>query len=134
MPGKRIQQAIEAELAGLLVQYAAQVDDQSRRAMVRNGSLPEREILTGVGPAPVIGRLKREWEAEYADWCRRDVVRDRWVYLWVDGIDRSGDITLFQGPVQTGYEIVQAICGLTWGEFILWRGRGKVDDAKTFGK
>lgn len=23
--------------------------------------------------ATVIGRLKREWEAENADWCRRDV-------------------------------------------------------------
>ncbi len=147
-----IQQAIEAELAELLAQYGEQVDDQGRRAVVRNGYLPEREVLTGVGPIPVkvpkvrsrgeepvvfrsslvppyvrkarrveaalpwlylkgvatgqmqgalevlvgpdakglsasvIGRLKREWEAEYADWCRRDVSRDRWVYWWVDGI------------------------------------------------
>ena len=48
------------------------------------------EVL--VGPeakglsASVIGRLKRQWEAEYAAWCRRDVGRDRWVYLWADGI------------------------------------------------
>ncbi len=147
-----IQQAIEAELAELLAQYGEQVDDQGRRAVVRNGYLPEREVLTGVGPIPVkvpkvrsrgekpvvfrsslvppyvrkarrveaalpwlylkgvatgqmqealevlvgpdakglsasvIGRLKREWEAEYADWCRRDVSHDRWVYWWVDGI------------------------------------------------
>ncbi len=147
-----IQQAIEAELAELLAQYGEQVDDQGRRAVVRNGYLPEREVLTGVGPIPVkvpkvrsrgeepvvfrstlvppyvrkarrveaalpwlylkgvatgqmqealevlvgpdakglsaavIGRLKREWEAEYADWCRRDVSRDRWVYWRVDGI------------------------------------------------
>ncbi len=147
-----IQQAIEAELAELPAQYGEQVDDQGRRAVVRNGYLPEREVLTGVGPIPVkepkvrcrgeepvvfrstlvppyvrkarrveaalpwlylkgvatgqmqealevlvgpdakglsaavIGRLKREWEAEYADWCRRDVSRDRWVYWWVDGI------------------------------------------------
>ena len=130
-----IQQAIEAELADLLAQYAGQLDEQGRRAVVRNGYLPEREILTGVGPVPVkvpkvrsrgeepvvfrsslvppyvrkarrveaalpwlylkgistgrmqealevligpeakglsssvIGRLKRKWEAEYADWC-----------------------------------------------------------------
>ncbi len=34
----------------------------------------------------MIGRLKRTGETEYADWCRRDVSRDRWVYLWADGI------------------------------------------------
>ncbi len=147
-----IQQAIEAELAELLAQYEGQVDEQGRRAVVRNGYLPEREILTGVGPVPikvpkvrsrtgepvvfrsslappyvrkarrveaalpwlylkgiatgrmqealevlvgpeakglsasVISRLKRKWEAEYADWRRRDVGKDRWVYLWADGI------------------------------------------------
>ncbi|BCO30775.1 IS256 family transposase [Thiohalobacter sp. COW1] len=147
-----IQQAIEAELAELLAQYEGAVDDQGRRAVVRNGYLPEREILTGVGPvsvkvpkvrsrgeeavvfrsalvppyvrkarrveaalpwlylkgvatgqmqaalevlvgaearglsAPVISRLKREWEAEYAAWRRQDLGRDRWVYLWADGI------------------------------------------------
>ncbi len=36
-----IQQAIEAELAELLAQYGEQVDDQGRRAVVRNGYLPE---------------------------------------------------------------------------------------------
>ncbi len=147
-----IQQAIEAELAELLAKYEGQVDEQGRRMVVRNGYLPEREILTGVGPVPVkmpkvrsrceepvvfrsslvppyvrkarrvetalpwlylkgistgqmqealevlvgpeakglsasvISRLKREWEAEYAEWCRRDMSRDRWVYWWADGI------------------------------------------------
>jgi len=147
-----IQQAIEAELDELLGQYADQMDEQGRRAVVRNGYLPQREVLTGVGPvsvkvpkvrsrtgepvvfrsslvppyvrkarrveaalpwlylkgiatgqmqealevlvgseakglsASVISRLKREWEAEYTDGCRRDMSRDRWVYLWADGI------------------------------------------------
>ncbi len=131
-----IQQAIEAEVSELLGQYRGQVDDQGRRVVVRNGYLPEREVLTGVGlvsvrvpkvrsrgeepvvfrsslvppyvrkarrmeaalpwlylkgvatgqmrealevlvgpdakglSASVIGRLKREWEAEYTDWCQ----------------------------------------------------------------
>ena len=147
-----IQQAVEAELTEFLEQYAGWRDEQGRRAVVRNGYLPAREILTGVGPVPVkvpkvrsrtdepvvfrsllvppyvrkarrveaalpwlylkgiatgqmqealevlvgpdakglspsvIGRLKRVWEAEYAEWCRRDVGKDRWVYWWVDGI------------------------------------------------
>ncbi len=48
-----IQQAVEAELAELLERYAGRVDERGRRAVVRNGHLPEREILTGVGPVPV---------------------------------------------------------------------------------
>lgn len=48
-----IQQAVEAELAEVLARYAEQRDDRGRLAVVRNGYLPEREILTGVGPVPV---------------------------------------------------------------------------------
>jgi len=48
-----IQQAIEAELAELLARYEGQADEQGRRVVVRNGYLPEREILTGVGPVAV---------------------------------------------------------------------------------
>jgi len=104
-----IQQAIEAELAEMRAKYEGQTDEQGRRAVVRNGYLPEREILTGVGPvtstgqmkealevlvgpeakglsASVIGRLKREWEAEYTEWCQRDMRGVRWVYWWADAI------------------------------------------------
>lgn len=48
-----IQQAAEAESTGLLAQYAERRDAQGRRAVVRKDHLPEREILTGVGPVPV---------------------------------------------------------------------------------
>ncbi len=148
------QQAIEAELEKMLVQYAQIRDEQGRRAVVRNGYYPEREILTGIGSVEVripkvrsrhgervvfhsslvppyirkakrveaalpwlylkgissgqmqealevllgpeakglspavIGRLKRQWEGEYEDWCRQDLSKDRWVYWWADGIVR----------------------------------------------
>lgn len=147
-----IQQAIESELADLLERYADVRDEYGHRAVVRNGHLPKRDILTGIGPVPVripkvrsrmgesvvfrsslvppyvrkarrveaalpwlylkgistgrmrealdvlvgrearglspsvVSRLKREWEAEYEDWRKRDLSKDRWVYLWVDGI------------------------------------------------
>lgn len=147
-----IQRAIEAELGEQLAQYAELTDDQGRRAVVRNGYLPGREIVTGVGPvsvkvpkvrsrtqqrvvfrsslvppyvrktkrveaalpwlylkgistgqmqealevlvgpdakglsAPVVSRLKRAWETDYAAWCKRELGKDRWVYLWADGI------------------------------------------------
>jgi transposase-like protein len=48
-----IQQAIEAELAQLLDQYENVKTLTGRRAVVRNGHLPEREVLTAVGPVAV---------------------------------------------------------------------------------
>jgi len=36
--------------------------------------------------ASVVSRLKRQWQDEYAQWSHRRLDRDRWVYLWVDGI------------------------------------------------
>jgi len=48
-----IQQAIEAELAQLLEQYENVKTLAGQRAVVRNGYLPKREVLTAVGPVPV---------------------------------------------------------------------------------
>ena len=48
-----IQQAIEAELAQLLEQYANVKTMTGRQAVVRNGSLPERNIVTAAGPVSV---------------------------------------------------------------------------------
>ena len=46
-------QAIEAEVAVLLAQYADRRDAQGRQAVVRNGYLPEREVHTGIGAVRV---------------------------------------------------------------------------------
>ena len=46
-------QAIEAEIAVLLAQYAGRHDAQGRQAVVRNGYLPEREVRTGIGAVGV---------------------------------------------------------------------------------
>ena len=46
-------QAIEAEIAVLLAQYADRHDAQGRQAVVRNGYLPEREVQTGLGAVRV---------------------------------------------------------------------------------
>ena len=48
-----VQQAVEAELCELLEQYAGQVNSEGRSAVVRNGYLPEREVVTGIGPVAV---------------------------------------------------------------------------------
>ena len=48
-----IRQAVEAELRVFLEEHADEHDAQGRRAVVRNGYLPSREVLTGVGPVEV---------------------------------------------------------------------------------
>lgn len=48
-----IEQAVAAELALLLEEYRNVTDLKGRRAVVRNGYLPERDLLTGVGNIPV---------------------------------------------------------------------------------
>lgn len=50
---KLIEQAIEAELAALLATHAEEKTADGRARLVRHGHLPERNILTGVGPVPV---------------------------------------------------------------------------------
>ena len=46
-------EALIADVETFCAQYAGETDDQGRRAVVRNGYLPEREILTGIGPVAV---------------------------------------------------------------------------------
>jgi len=44
-----LQQAIQNEVAEYLEKHAALRDDRGRRQVVGNGSLPERELVTGIG-------------------------------------------------------------------------------------
>lgn len=48
-----IAEAVEAELREFLGQFEGQRDEQGRRAVVRNGYLPQREIQTGIGAVAV---------------------------------------------------------------------------------
>ena len=50
---KLIEQAVEAELATLLAAFAGDRLEDGRARLVRHGHLPEREILTGIGPVAV---------------------------------------------------------------------------------
>ena len=46
-------QAVEAEVAGFLGKHADLKADDGRARIVRHGYLPEREVMTGIGPVPV---------------------------------------------------------------------------------
>jgi transposase-like protein len=50
---KLIAEAVEAELQELLAQYAELRNEKGQRLVVRNGYLPERDILTGIGEVEV---------------------------------------------------------------------------------
>jgi transposase-like protein len=50
---KLIEQAIEAELAALLAAHGDEKIADGRARLVRHGHLPERNVLTGVGPVAV---------------------------------------------------------------------------------
>ena len=46
-------EAVEAEVAALLSGHADKLTDDGRARLVRHGHLPEREIMTGIGPVAV---------------------------------------------------------------------------------
>jgi len=48
-----LRQAVQAELEEFLAVHADKCDEHGRAAVVRNGHLPEREVLTGIGRVPV---------------------------------------------------------------------------------
>jgi transposase-like protein len=62
---KLIEQAIEAEMAALLATFSAEKLEDGRARLVRHGTLPEREVLTGIGPVAVkVPRLRDRGTAE----------------------------------------------------------------------
>jgi hypothetical protein len=50
---KLIEQAIHAELSVLMNAYSGETLEDGRARLVRHGHLPEREVMTGIGPVPV---------------------------------------------------------------------------------
>lgn len=46
-------QAVEAEVAGFLAKHVDLKTEDGRARVVRHGHLPEREVMTGIGPVPV---------------------------------------------------------------------------------
>ena len=147
-----IEAAVRAEFEEHLSSFGHEKLPDGRQRVVRNGYLPERKILTGLGevdvrvpkarsrsgsPEPfrssvappyvrrcasldaaipwlslhgvstgqmreavaalvgeqaarglsanVVSRLKRSWDGEYRQWCRRRL-GDEWVSLWADGL------------------------------------------------
>ncbi len=97
---KLLQGAIESEVSEYLERFRCQRDAGGRRLVVRNGSLPSRELVTGVGPLRIRQprvRDRREGEAFSSNilprYMRRVPSLDNLIpVLYLKGIS-TGDFT-----------------------------------------
>jgi putative transposase len=98
-------QAVEAEFAAFLESHSDQKLDDGRKRVVRHGHLPERKVVTGIGPIPVKVPRARDRKGHQAEeairftsqllppYVRRSKnVEMALPYLYLKGIS-SGDFT-----------------------------------------
>lgn len=135
-----LQQAVEAEVADAIAEFAALKDEQGRQRVVRNGYLPERRIQTGIGDVAVRAPRVRDRAGELKfssrilpPYLRRTRSLDEllpWLYLkGLSSSDFSGALTALLGPAAPGLSAA-TICRLKeiWRlEYEQWRQRSLSD-------
>lgn len=136
---KMLATAIEAEVAEYLSLRTHVVDDRGHRQVVRNGHLPTREVLTGVGPLAVTqprvhdrrGPQQREKFTSqllppYLRKARNMEELIPWLYLkGISTGDMSEALQALVGPAATGLS-ASTVSRLkeSWEqEFTLWNTR-----------
>jgi putative transposase len=62
---RMLQAALDNEVEEVIARFANVVDTEGRRVVVRNGHLPERELVTGAGPLKVKQPRVRDRSGEY---------------------------------------------------------------------
>lgn len=134
-----IRQALEAELAALLERHAAERLDDGRARLVRHGHLPEREVLTGIGPVPVkVPRVRDRGAGEdrisftpsiLPRYLRNTKsVEELLPWLYLKGIS-SGDfseaLTALLGPQAQGLSAatISRLKADWWDDYEAWRKR-----------
>jgi putative transposase len=112
-----IEQAVEAELAEFLAQRSGLSSADGRAQFVRNGHLPEREILTGIGPVSVRipkvrsrGEVKDAFHSElvppYVRKTRSIESSLPWLYLkGISGGDLQEALGVLVGPEAKGLSV-----------------------------
>lgn len=78
-PYVRKTQSLEAALPWLYLKGVS-TGEMSAALQVLVG--PEAKGLS----ASTVSRLKRTWAQEYQAWCEAPLDKDRWVYVWADGV------------------------------------------------
>jgi putative transposase len=98
---RMLQLAIDAEVEAFIEDHQHRRDESGRRLVVKNGSLPAREILTGAGPIPIKqGRVRdnsldRESRVEFSPSIlpaylkRTDAIEELIPWLYLKGISTS---------------------------------------------
>ena len=120
---KMLQAAIDAEVDAFVAQHRERQDEHGRRQVVKNGSLPSRELLTGAGPIEVSqGRVRdnspdpenrvRFRPSILPAYLRRtDTIEDLIPWLYLKGIfealDCLGQISF---PFQDATKVVVSVC------------------------
>ena len=132
-----IRQAVEAELADLLAQYAGRRDAKGRAAVVRNGYLPEREVLTGMGPVRVqVPKVRSRTEESvtfhsrlvppYVRRTKRVEAALPWLYLkGISTGQMQEALEVLVGPEAKGLSasVVSRLKGQWHGEYEEWKKR-----------
>ena len=84
--------AVEAEVAGFLDGHSEARTEEGRRRLVRHGHLPEREIMTGIGPVAVRAPRVRHRTGQGAEHIRfSSALLELWPRVG-DGLREGGGV------------------------------------------
>jgi putative transposase len=136
---KLIEQAVSAELAGLLARHADEKTEAGLARLVRHGHLPEREVMTGIGPIAVqVPRVRdRGPKAEKIRFTssilppylrRAKSIEDLLPWLYLKGIS-TGDfqeaLAALLGPNAAGLSstTITRLKAEWWDEYEHWQRR-----------
>lgn len=106
-----LQAAVNAECAEFLERFAERRDEAGRRAVVRNGYLPERRIATGLGPVAVKVPRLRDRSGEGIRVESRRAARVRSLGRLPAGTTAEGKVEW--PPYSTTTHLATAACGRT---------------------
>lgn len=134
-----IRQAVESGLAVLLERHAADRLEDGRARLVRHGHLPEREVLTGIGPVPVkVPRVRDRGAGEdrisftpsilprYLRKTKSVAELLPWLYLkGVSTGDFSEALTALLGPQAQGLSAatISRLKADWWNDYEAWQRR-----------
>ena len=90
-------QAVEAEVASFLIKHAACKTEDGRAHVVRHGHLPEREVITVIGPVAVRKPRVRDRGVNSERSDRRDdsrtIPRSPWSSSWSKARNARGAVS-----------------------------------------
>jgi len=132
-------QAVEAEVCDLMAKHAHLTDAAGHQRVVRHGYLPEREVMTGIGPVPVkVPRVRdRGKDAEKIRFSstllppylrRTKSIEELLPWLYLKGIS-TGDfgeaLTALLGPDAGGLtsSTISRLKANWWAEYERWKRR-----------